>query len=311
MSEQDDDRTASLMTPAKLAQLKVQPRPVASPTAFLDQLAADAGSGHVRRLLELRGQVEAQLQEPQAAEVAASARSLVDALENLDFSLVQPKGWLARATGKGKEASAGFTSQFDRILKAGEDLADEVRTFQRKQQAQAAALERSVVEVDVEVRAIEKIMDQGARWLQDMRTQLKSREAAGGDAGVQQQIREDTARCELLVVRLKQLRAAISATQQAVEKCKALASRRTALQQSLQQVQDTEWKAWEKRVAPIAEQVTASGGASEGVDGARRAQQELQAAMQQAVGDCEALQVQAQAASDEFAALQEPLQAAA
>jgi hypothetical protein len=311
MSDQDDDRTASLMTPAKLAQLAVRPRPAASPGAFLDQMAADAGSGHVRRLLDLRRQLEVQVQEADGAAVAAAANALVEALDQLDFSQVEPRGWLARATGKGKEAAAGFAAQYDRILKAGEDLADEVRALQRKQQAQGAAVDRSLVEVDVEVRAIEKIMDQGARWLQDMRAQLKSREAEGGDTGVQQQIREDTARCELLVARLKLLRTAVSATQQAVEKCKGLAARRTALQESLQQVQDTEWKSWEKRLAPVAEQAIASGEAGEGVDGARAAQQELHSAVQQAAQDCEALQVQGQAAAAELAALQAPLQAAA
>src|SRR4051812_16356720 len=39
MSE-DHDRTASLMTPGKLAQMK--PRPAATPAAWLDRMASDA-----------------------------------------------------------------------------------------------------------------------------------------------------------------------------------------------------------------------------------------------------------------------------
>ena len=310
MSE-DDDRTASLMTPAKLAQLQVRPKPVTSPAAWLDQMAADAGSGHVRRLLDLRRQLEAQVQEADGTAVVAAANALVEALKKLDFSQVQPRGWLARATGKGKDAAAGFAAQYERILKAGEDLADEVRSLQRKQQAQGVAIDRSLVEVDVEIRAIEKIMDQGTRWLQDMRTQLGTREALGGDSGVQQQIRDDTARCEVLVARLKQLRAAVSATQQAMEKCKGLGPRRTALQQGLQQVQETGWNAWRQRMAPVAEQAVASGEAAEGMESARAAQQALESALQQAAQDCEAFQAQVLAAAGELAALQSSLQAAA
>lgn len=309
MSDQDDDRTASLMTPAKLAQLKVRPQP-ASPTAYLDQMAADAGSGHVRRLADLRRQVEGQVREGDVAPVASAVQSLLDALDQLDFAQVQPKGWLARATGKGKEAASGFVAQYERILKAGEDLADEARGLQKKQQAQGGAIDRSLVEVDVEVRALEKIMDQGARWLQDMRNQLKAREAQGGDAGVLQQIRADTARCELLVVRLKQLRSVTSATQPPMDKCKGLAARRGALQASLQQVLEGEWKAWQKRVAPVAEEAVASGSASEGIERARDAHEALRKALQQAAQDCESLQAHGEDVAADVAALQEPLQAA-
>ena len=54
MSADEQDRTASLMTPAKLAQFK--PKPAASPAAWLDQMAADAGAINMLRLSELRRQ---------------------------------------------------------------------------------------------------------------------------------------------------------------------------------------------------------------------------------------------------------------
>jgi DNA repair exonuclease SbcCD ATPase subunit len=311
MSEDPDDRTASLMTPARLAQLKVRPTPAASPSAWLDQMAADAGSVQVRRLAELRRQLESQVHEADVAGVATAVQALADAMTKLDFAQVEPKGWLARATGKGKQASAGFVAQYDLAQRVGEDLADKVRSLQKKQQAQGGGIDRTVVEVDVEVRAIEKIMDQGARWLQDMRSQLKTREAQGGDGRVQQQIREDTARCELLVVRLKQLRATISTIQPAIDKCKGLAPRRAGVQQSLQKVLEGEWKAWQKRVAPVAEEASATGSATEGVARAREAQQALASALQQAGQECSALQSQEEAVAGELAEMQASLQAAA
>lgn len=306
-----EDRTASLMTPARLAQLRERPRPAASPAAWLDQLAADAGSGHVRRLADLRRQLEAQSREWDAAPVAAAIEALAAGLQKLDFSLVQPKGWLARATGKGKEAAAGFVAQYDRNVHAGEDLADEARALQKLQQAAGPALDRSVVEVEVELRAIEKIMEQGARWLQDMRNQLKERQAQGGDEAAQRQIRDDNTRCETLVERLKLLRAVGSATQPLVERCKALPPRRAALVKSLQQLQETQWPAWEQKAGEVVDEARASGAAARDVDAAARAQQELQAALQQAAQECASLQSQQHALADELAALQAPLQAAA
>lgn len=311
MSTSDDDRTASLMTPAKLAQLKARP-PAASPAAWLDQMAADAGSGHVRRLLELRQKLEAIVRgrEGEFRTVSASCSALHGALEELDFSLAQPKGFLARAIGKGKEAAANFQSQFQRVQKAGEDLADEVQAATKAQAVQGSSVDRMVLEFEAEVRAIEKIMEQGTRWLQDMRNQLKTRQAQGGDAAVRQQIRQDEARCELLVNRLKLLRGVTTSTLAALERCKGMVARRAALLASLQQLLDTEWKAARQRIAPVAEEVASSGAAEEGVERAQRSRAALQSALEQAGQDCASVQAVHQAAGDELAGLQGPLQAA-
>ena len=309
--EDDPDRTASLMTPAKLAQMKARPKAAAGPAAWLDQLAADAGSGHVRRLVDLRRQLEAQVREHGYAGVQAALDTLGEALQQLDFDLLQPKGLLARVTGKGKEERAGFVAQFERIGRAGEDLEDELRELQRKLQGQNTAAARTLAEFDVEVKAIEKIIDQGARWLQDMRNQLKAREAAAPDAVAQKQMDDDAARCEVLVSRLKQLRGASSAAQQAAERCRAAGDRRTAFLQASQQALDQQWAGWQGALAPLAAAEGGTGVASRGIGGARGATDELQSALRQAAQDCTELQAQEQALAGELAALHEPLQAAA
>jgi hypothetical protein len=311
MQDDDDDRTASLMTPAKLAQLKVAPKAAASPAAWLDQLATDAGSGHVRRLIDLRKQLEGQVAEASYAEVRGALEALAGQAGQLDFSQLQPKGWLARATGKGKEQAAGFMAQYERTAKAGEDLKDDVRALQRSVQAQGTAMERTLTELGVELKAIEKIIDQGARWLQDMRNQLKAREALGGDAAALKAVQEDEARCELLVGRLKQLRTASSAAQQAAERCRQQAGRRSTLLERLQQALDGEWTAWQRALAPVVKEARAGAAVTQGVDGARKAEQDLQTCATQAGEDCGQAQSQEQALVAELAALQEPLQAAA
>lgn len=311
MSDESDDRTASLMTPAKLAQLMVRPKPAASPAAWLDQMATDAGSGHVRRLVELRGQLEAQVRERDYQPVRSAIGTLYEGLQKLDFAALQPKGWLARATGRGKEQAAGFVGQYERMLRAGEDLADEIQALGRKQQAQAGATDRALAELTVEVRAIEKIMEQGTRWLHDMRNQLKAREAQAAGADVQAQLKEDAARCELLVGRLKQLRGVVTAAQQATDRCKAAVGRRASVLESLQQLLDGDWKAWQQKLEPIATEAAATGSATQGVERARTAHHDLRSSLKQADRDCGQLHKQEQALADELAALHEPLQAAA
>jgi hypothetical protein len=307
---EDDDRTASLMTPAKLAQMKAKPKPAGS-SAWLDQLASDAGSGHARRLVDLRKQLEAQARDGSYRAVHATLEALAAAARQLDFTLLQPKGWLARATGKGKEAVAGFVAQVERIGRAGEDLKDEVRALQKKQQAQGTATDRVVLEAEVEIKAIEKIIDQGARWLQDMRNQLKAREADATTASAKQAMEQDAARCELLVERLKLLRSASTAAQQAVERSRAAGSRRSGLVDTLQQALAGDWAAWEQRIAPVAAQAASAATVTEGVDRARIAGEDLQACLKQAAEDCMKLQGQERALADELAALHDPLQAAA
>jgi hypothetical protein len=312
MSESDDDRTASLMTPAKLAQLKVRPAPAASPGAWLDQMAADAGSGHVRRLMDLRQQLEAQVRgrEGDFRPMAEACQALQDALAQLDFSLVEPKGWLARATGKGKGAADAFGNQHGKVHGAGQDLAGELRSLQKRLGAKGTGLDRLVLEIDAEVRALDKIMDQGARWLQDMRNQLRTRQAAAADVAARKQIQEDTARCELLVARLKVLRAVTTSTQQVLETCKAANAGRASVLASLQQLVDEDWKAGQQKLASLARKVEDDGSASEGVERAARARESMQAALQQAAQDCAGVQAQDQGAADEVAALQATLQSA-
>jgi len=311
MSDSSDDRTASLMTPAKLAQLQTRPKAAASPAAWLDQLATDAGSGHARRLVDLRKQLEAQVRERNHEALRAALVSLYEDLKKLDYEAVQPKGWLARTLRLGKDEAAGFVAQYERALRTGEDVTEEVAALQRRQQAAEGATERALVEFDVEVRAIEKIMEQGARWLQDMRNQIKVREAQGGDAAAKQQVREDTARCELLVMRLKELRAAVSAAQQVAERCKTGMARRATFLQMLQQGLAGEWQAWRGKLEGVVSDVTAGHPAAPGLEAARAAHQDVQSTMKQAARDCMQLQKQEETLADELAALHAPLQTAA
>jgi hypothetical protein len=142
--------------------------------------------------------------------VRGALQALAAQAGSSDFDLLQPKGWLARATGKGKERPP--VSSRSTTARAGR------RRPARRREARCSGagrpgrrVERTLLEFDVELKALEKIIDQGARWLQDMRNQLKTREAQGGDDAPRKAMQEDERRCELLVDRLKQLRAASSA----------------------------------------------------------------------------------------------------
>jgi hypothetical protein len=309
----DSDRTAALMTPAMLAQLRMKGKPeaAASPAAWLNQLAADAGSGHARRLVDLRKTLESQSREWSHTQVQSALASALELLPSLDFNLLQPKGWLARATGKGREEAAGFAKQADRIGGAVESFTEEVHALRKTHQIQAAAQERTLGEFETEIKALEQIIEQGSRWLQDMRSQLRVRQSQGPDEAAREAIAQDEKRCELLVDRVKLLRAATSAARHAQDLCRTGMERRGALLQALQQCIETEVEAWQQRMAPLAAEAGKGAAVTAGVDGARQAHQQLEGGLQEAVRHAKQLAQQQKDLHDELAVLHKPLEAAA
>lgn len=302
------DRTASLMTPAKLAQ--IQPKGAASPAAWLSQMAADAGHVHVTRLRQLREQLRTHSEPMELSSLLGASARLARSLPGLDFGLLQRRGWWARATGKSRTAGAEFAAQFQRIGEVAGSLELPAQEVRKQQQERAAATDRALLELEVEHHALEKIIDQGARWLQDMRNQIKSREAAGPDAAAREQLQQDAARCDILVARLKVLRAVSSAAQQLSEQGRGAASRRAALAQLLEQALASCLRSWQTRLSALAASAVEADSAVLVLEDAMEAHRELQLCLKRFLADCSRLQAQEQAMADCLAAVETQLEAA-
>jgi hypothetical protein len=283
----DNDRTASLMTPSKLAQVK--PGGGVSPAAWLDQMAADAGHQHVRRLAELCKDLQAQAQRRDISPLILELERLGEALPRLDFGLLQPQSWWARATGKGRTAGTQFAGQFEQIAQVAQRLVAQTQAVQKSQQEKPS--DRALLELEVEFRAIDKIIDQGTRWLHDMRNQIKVREAAPTDDAGEQLIRDDAARCEILVARLKALRAVSSAAQHAHQQGQGAVARRASLAKLMQQL-SADVKAWRADISPAASAAGNSGGTALNLDDSMESHRELQLRIKQAIADCTQLRAQ-------------------
>lgn len=302
----DHDRTASLMTPFKLAQVK--PKGPASPAAWLDQMAADAGHQHARRLGDMCKDLQAQAQQRDISPLVSELARLGEALPRLDFGLLQARGWWARTTGKSRTAGAEFAGQFEQIEAVAQGLVAQAQAIQKAQQDKTRASERALLELEVEYRAIDKIVDQGARWLQDMRKQIKERQAATTDAPGQQQISDDAARCETLVDRLKALRAVSSAAQQAHQQGQGAAARRAALSKLLRQV-SADVKAWQASISALASAAGSAGAPPLKLDEPMESHRELQLRIKQAIADCTQLEVQEKVVAEGLDALGAQLEA--
>lgn len=286
----DSDRTASLMSPARLAQLKSH-TPV-TPAAWLNQMAADAGHQHVKRIGELGEVLQEQATSPELAAVASQLVILSSALPALDFSLLEPQGWWARKTGKGRSSGAEFNARFEQIAEAARPLTGLATALRQEQQADSVLAERALLELQVEYGAVEKIIDQGARWLQDMRNQLKVRQAAAADVQAQQQVLEDSKRCDILVARLKLLRGLCNAASQVHEQAKANTGRRIALAQMLEESLTADVKDWHGRIGVLAGAASAGKGPALGMQGPMDRHEDLQVKVSKSVTACEQLMQQ-------------------
>ncbi len=304
----DPDRTAAFMTPAQLAQVKS--KGPTTPAAWLDQMALDAGHQHVRRLAELRKDLEAQGARRELAPVAAELGRLADALPRLDFGLLQNRGWLARLSGKSRTAGAEFKGQFEGIEEVAKGLMAQVQTLP-KRQGESGGNDRTLLELEVEYHALDKLLDQGARWLQDMRTQLKSREAVQTEAQGREQIKVDAARCEILVARLKLMRAVSSAAQAAHQQAQQTASRRAGLVQMLQQALGANAKEWRVRIGNLAAAVGEGDAPAIKLEGPMESHRDLQLCVKQAIADFGQMQAHEMALAESLAALAAQLEAAA
>lgn len=254
----DDDQTASLMSPAKLAQLAQQkPQASASPGAWLDKMAADVGKLQLIHLRDacvaLRGQAGLR----DLAPLVARLQQLESVLGELDFALLQPQGWWARKTGKSREAGEAFAAQVERLTAAGRELVPDLTALHKAHLTNAQAPERTLVEVEVEHRALGQMVEQGEKWLRDMKVSLQQRQAAGPDDAARQQMREDTLRSDILAQRLAALRAIAAAAQALHQQVQGLMVQRAGITQQLAQALPAALKGWQTRLATVAQAAAA------------------------------------------------------
>lgn len=307
-----EDRTASLMTPAKLAKVAGAGSATVAPSQFLDRMAADVGHQHLQRLGELRQGLQAhgQGELEQAEQAAAALERMRDAMPQIDFAPLQERNWWADLTGKSRSTGSAFATSFDKVDEVAQELGATMGALQRRQTQRTTAQDRTLVEFNVEYQALDKVIHQGARWLQDMRNQIKARETQGADAGSEQG-RADEARCELLVERLKLLRAAAASAHQAYEKVLGTAQRRAEFAQATTRVATVHLQAWRSSLSAVAS--AASGGkvAAPLLDEAQKIQDKLRRKLEALLADAGQLRTHEAELVAQLAAMGEQLAAVA
>ena len=308
-----EDRTASLMTPAKLAKVAGSGSAAVGPSQFLDRMAADVAHQHLHRLGELRHDLQAhgQGELEQADQAAAVLERMRDAMPQIDFAPLQERNWWADITGKSRSKGSAFAGTFDKVDEVAQVLGAAVAALQKRQLQRATAQDRTLVEFSVEYQALDKAIHQGARWLQDMRNQIKARQAQPGTGDAEQQVRTDEARCDLLVERLKLLRGAAAASQQAYEEVLATAHRRSEFAQAASRVATVHLQSWRSSLSAVASAASAGKVPEPLLGDARKIQDKLHRKLEALLADVGQLRTHEAALVAQLTAMGEQLAAVA
>jgi len=124
------------------------------------------------------------------------------------------------------------------------------------------------------------------------------------------QIQQDAERCQLLVGRLKALRALSTAAHETHGQAQAVAVRRASLAQALQGSVAARVKDWRNRIAPLAAAARDGDTPPLSLEAPMDSHRELQLSIKQAGADCAQMQAHEKALSGTLEALGEQLSAA-
>lgn len=253
----DHERTAAIMLPSKLAELA----PVKKASAWFDQAADQVGEAQIDHLTATLKTLQANLRSDTGTPVSVALDALQRSHVALAFDTLQSRSWWARATGKARSAGAEFADQVADVVAALDRTDTLANVFQTDHAARVANDERLAVEMELDLRALDDLVDKGAKWLQDMQAQLKQRHAAAQDDAQRQGVRRDAARCEALVVRLKALRGVGATARKVLTPLREAQVQRLAQVQGLKQDLPRASRAWRARLVALAAAV------EDGVDG--------------------------------------------
>jgi|JI6StandDraft_1071083.scaffolds.fasta_scaffold93045_2 hypothetical protein len=311
----DHERTAALMVPSKLAEMV----PVKKATPWFDQPAAHVGEVQIDHLA-------ATLDALRVSHRSDSTGALEDALRNwqkqhdeLRFDGLQIRGWWGRATGKSKSAGAEFAEQVARLVALQTHVDAQGSQFQDEIASRAAADEHVLIDAELDLRALDDLVEKGAKWLQDMQAELKKRHAAALDDAGRQGVRRDAARCEALVPRLKALRALGASTRKVILLLREAHALRQSQVQLLSRDLHAAARAWRGRLVSLAAAVEdGTNGPELSLEGPQEMHSQLGKQLQKAndgLSQLRAVEAQWESAlplmADSLAVLREPGRAAA
>lgn len=218
--------------------------------AWLDQALAEAEGEIAPRLRRAAGELQRLRGDWQGGGVTQACASTEDRLALVDFGLLDKPGWFARLSSRAARSAREFIAQHDRVVEESTRLAATAREFARTREASMTAMQRCLLELDMECRSLGERVSQATHWLESLSAALRS--AADPEPAL---LRYASAACP----RLERLHQDWTGALEVQAHCRAC----TSLQEVFLDLLGKEWAAalgtWQSLMKGWVEQVEQSG----------------------------------------------------
>lgn len=254
--------------------------------AWIQEQLADLGEGPVRRLADLRAQLQSSAFEWDATVLAQSVGMLRSAGRELRFDNLR-HGWLARKLGKHKPIYERYVAAYDRIVNAVQKVKAEAAKLAGTIKAHAAGTKRTVVELDLEAKSLQSGVDQGVTWLQDMCVQINELRERGSDDAELATLAEAA---QAFTLQFKSYQSASSISSELGVRMQSLVDRRNALVELVRTDMDKFDKTWMRPAGKIATDMKAGRNSIPGIGDAAEAHEAVMSRLDNCAESCTALQ---------------------
>lgn len=252
--------------------------------AWLGQLLRRAQAAQIARFRQLRPKLQSDAFAWDNAVLTHSVEVWLAATRNLDLQLPRNCGWWARLTGAAERADQEFGRKYQDVLSAATAVKHEFEALSRDYGAHTSNTRRTTVELDIESRALDREVDQGAEWLVELSYAIEKAD----------ELRALSTRAMTLSGEIKRLREVSTMAREIAVSGQNVLERRAALLEMLKFDLRGFDRIWIYRVSTIATKAANHRFPQPVLEKAREVHSELVSRLERTAAACLALQVEEQ-----------------
>jgi hypothetical protein len=215
--------------------------------AWVGELLAEVRATHVRHLSQLRVRLQSDAFEWDNSAIAQAISAVHSAGRELHLRQLR-QGWLDKLLGRHKAVYARFVAAYDRIVACAARLKAEAAELAASAKTHHTGATRVLVDLDMELNALQAELDRGVGWLQDMCTQLADAAKAGR---AEPQFAQCAESAQVFTAQFKGLQSLCSIGREIRVRGNDVLVRRAALLEQVRADVEAFEKAWMRAVAKV------------------------------------------------------------
>jgi len=268
--------------------------------SWIEQLLQKMAAPHTECLLKVAVDLGARAYDRHANQLADALRSLDTSVHDLDYGVVVER-----------ESSdvAAFQKSWSTAARAARKstlLALELASWLQNHDP---GVRRAIVELRMEQQRLHDVLQHGEGWLADLWSDLRQRRPAEGDAAGMEKLRGLANTADTLGTRMRRMRSAGRAVEEACVLAEQVLALRRALVQEIDEILAPRHAGWEQAVLKLLENAEDSNWAVD-IEPAQQQDAQLRADLQRCIAGCDKLRQEERALQRCLATTCEQLRAA-